>query len=213
VKPRSLALAVLSAALVATAHAGGPVWRPAGMADWPTHSFDGETDYARVEVDGRSALHALARDTASALYYAEAVDLRETPYIEWRWRIDELPDTEASERQPGGDDFAARVYVIKEGLFGRLTAQTINYVWSREQPVGTTWPGPFTERSVRRAVATGRERAGEWVTHRRNVRRDWREIFGEDIETIDGVAIMTDADNTGDRAQAHYGTIRFTADK
>lgn len=207
-----LALTVLGVSLSPAAFSG-PVLRPAEMADWPTHSFAGETDYAQVEIDGRSALRASAEGTGSALYYAHRIDLTETPYIEWRWRIDALPRTNADERAQGGDDFAARVYVIKEGLLGRLTAQTINYVWSREQAVGTTWRGPFTERSVRRAVATGRERAGEWVAHRRNVRRDWREIFGEDIETIDGIAIMTDADNTGDRARAHYGAIRFTSER
>jgi hypothetical protein len=60
-----------------------------------------------------------------------------------------------------------------------------------------------------RAVASGPARTGEWTTHRRDVRADWRAAFEESIERIDGIAIMTDADDTGSRARARYGTIRF----
>jgi len=54
--------------------------------------------------------------------------------------------------------------------------------------------------------------AGELVRERRNVREDWRRAFGQDIEAIDAVAIMTDTDNSGQKARAWYGQPWFSSD-
>jgi hypothetical protein len=51
-----------------------------------------------------------------------------------------------------------------------------------------------------------------WVSHKRNVRADLKEQFGEDIQSIDAVALMTDTDNSGGAAQAFYGDIWFSAE-
>ena len=40
-------------------------------------------------------------------------------------------------------------------------------------------------------------------------RASYRQAFGEDPPMINGVAIMTDTDNTRERAVAYYGDIRF----
>ena len=43
----------------------------------------------------------------------------------------------------------------------------------------------------------------------RNVYKDYKQSFGEEPPLINGVAIMTDTDNTKERAIAYYGDIRF----
>jgi Protein of unknown function (DUF3047) len=62
------------------------------------------------------------------------------------------------------------------------------------------------------AVDSGSRGLNAWVAHKRNVRADLREQFGEDIISIDAVALMTDTDNSGGRAQASYGDIWFSAE-
>ena len=204
----SLAAACLLGA--ATAAAGPAIeFAPADIADWPRRVFDGETAYELTEADGRRAVRAVADDAAAALYREIEVDLEATPVLEWSWRVDALPSGDAGERTKAGDDYGARIYVVREGLFGRLSARALNYVWSRREPVGASWPNAFTGRARMIAVTSGRERLGEWVTHRRDVRADWRAAFGEAPGRIHGVAIMTDADNTGSTARALYGRIRF----
>jgi hypothetical protein len=185
-------------------------FQPADMRDWSVHSFNGTTRYEAVDRDGETVLRAEAQATGSVLYVRRKVDLRETPYIEWHWRVDKLPETAGIERKREGDDFAARIYVVREGFLGRINATTLNYLWTRELAVGETWISPYTSQSVRLAVDSGSARLGEWVHHRRNLRHDWRQAFDETIDRIDGVAIMTDADNTDSRARAFYGEIRFT---
>ena len=58
-------------------------------------------------------------------------------------------------------------------------------------------------------VESGPERLGRWVNEERNVYQDYKRAFGEEPPRINGVAIMTDTDNTKDRATAYYGDITF----
>ena len=58
-------------------------------------------------------------------------------------------------------------------------------------------------------VETGATKAGVWVEESRNVYHDYKQAFGEDPPMINGIAIMTDTDNTKERAIAYYGDIRF----
>ena len=45
---------------------------------------------------------------------------------------------------------------------------------------------------------------------RRNVVEDFAELLDMDIDSIDGVAIMTDSDNSGLSASALYGDVFFS---
>lgn len=216
-KRRTAGLALLCAAAFAagTASAAGPITvRDFGAGDldgWKTRVFDGRTDWMLVTEDGRRVLRAVARDSASARYREVDVDLEQTPYLQWSWKVSALPSGDASERTKAGDDYGARIYVVHEGFFGKLSAQALNFVWSRREPVGARWPNAFTSRALMEVVDTGTADLGRWVTHTVDIRRAWRAAFGDGVDHIDGVAIMTDTDNTGSTAKAFYGDIRFTA--
>lgn len=177
---------------------------------WQRRDFEGNTRYSAGDGNPPHVL-AVAEGGASALFREIEIDLTETPWLQWSWRVDRLPDIDASETGKSGDDYGARVYVVREGFFGKLSANALNYVWSQRQPVDSRWPNAFTGRAVMWSVERDSNRVGEWVTYTRNVRDDWRAAFGDDIERIHGVAIMTDADNSASRAEARYGTIRFCA--
>lgn len=211
-----LALAVIGLIAVPTAFADAASDRleftPAEIAEWPQREFDGGVTYRLIE-DDQPAVQAIAEDGATALYHEIEIDVSETPWLEWSWRVDELPQGDASEREKGGDDYGARIYVVQEGFFGKLSARALNYVWSRELEAGTRWPNAFTGRAEMISIEQGDERLGEWVTYRRDLREDWQAAFDEAPGTIHGVAIMTDSDNTDSRSAARYGRIRFIADE
>ena len=191
------------------AQSAAPMSTPADIAQWPERSFDGDTAYTLVAYDGGEALEAVADGTASARYLELDIDLDATPYLEWSWRVDGLPTGEASERSKVGDDYAARIYVVREGLFGKLSARALNYVWSRREPIGASWPNAYTDRAMMRVVDSGADGLGTWRTHRRDLRADWLAAFGEPLDAVHGIAIMTDTDNTGSDARALYGAIRL----
>lgn len=184
---------------------------PGDLGDtWQRRDFVAATRYAPADGE-RAAIVASAEKSASALYREIEVDLTATPYLQWSWRVERLPAIDAAETEKTGDDYGARVYVVREGFFGKWSTNALNYVWSQRQPVGSTWPNAYTGRAMMWAVERGDARTGEWRTHTRDVRADWRAAFGEDVERIHGVALMTDADDSKSSAAARYGNIRFCA--
>lgn len=181
------------------------------LAGWQAKAFVGETRYALESTDGRRALRADSRAAASGRYREIRVDLGKTPILRWSWKVDHaLPG--ADERTRAGDDYPARVYVVFSGGLAFWRTRAINYVWSSRQPVGSRWPNAFTGNARMIAVESGTDRAGSWVTERRDVRADYRRLFGSEPGSVAAVAIMTDTDNTGASATAWYGDIWFTAE-
>ena len=58
-------------------------------------------------------------------------------------------------------------------------------------------------------IESGETRLNEWITEERNVFEDYKNAFGKEPPHISGVAIMTDTDNTKERAIAYFGDIIF----
>jgi len=54
---------------------------------------------------------------------------------------------------------------------------------------------------------------GDWVAEERNVYDDYRRAFGKEPPRVSGVAIMTDTDNTKERATAYYGDLVFAREQ
>ena len=57
------------------------------------------------------------------------------------------------------------------------------------------------------ALDSGKQAAGTWRTHKRDVRVDFLRLFGREVDKLEGIAIMTDSDNSGLGARAWYGDI------
>ena len=185
------------------------VLRDGDIAGWEEKVFEGRTVYETVRHNGRTVVRATSRGTASGLYLRRRIDLDETPILRWTWRVDgTLGDID--ERTRAGDDYSARVYVIRSHPVFLWRTRAVNYVWAGTRVTGETWPNAYTDASRHVAVRSGDTHAGEWVDERRDVRADFRELFGESVRYVDAVAIMTDTDNTGAAAVAYYGDITFS---
>ena len=181
------------------------------LTGWTEKEFSGKTAYRLTQLDGNTVLAAASNASASGFYRKINVDLTRTPYLNWSWRVDDILNG-VDETTRGGDDYPARVYVIfSRGWFFWQT-YALNYVWSSNQPAGTTWPNAYTSHAVMLAVQSGKERTGTWVTNKRNVREDIKHYMGMDVSDIEAVAIMTDTDNSGQHVTAYYGDIWFSAD-
>ncbi|MBL8259202.1 MAG: DUF3047 domain-containing protein [Candidatus Competibacteraceae bacterium] len=180
------------------------------LKDWQPKAFLGETRYRFDETGGQTALFADSQGAASGLYREIRVDLTRTPWLNWSWRVDRVLDG-VDERAKSGDDYPARVYVVVSGGAAIWKTRSLVYVWSSNQPVGATWNNAYTGNARVMALRSGTRDAGRWVSEKRDVRADFRRLFGREIDAIDAVALMTDTDNSGQRATAWYGDIYFTA--
>ena len=131
--------------------------------------------------------------------------------MNWTWRVDQ-PLSRLDERTKAGDDYAARLYVMVSGGLLFWKTKAVNYVWSSSQTVGTHWDNAYTGQAQMVAVESGVENSGKWLSYKRNVVEDMRGLFGDDVRYIDGVAIMSDTDNSGGRVEAYYGNIYFSSE-
>ncbi len=181
------------------------------FSGWTEKSFKGQTHYDLIKDRELNlpVVRAQTEGAASGRFKKIVVDLSRTPILRWSWKI-ERPYTGIDENTKAGDDFPVRVYVVVERGFLGMSTKALNYVWASKNPVGASWPNPFTSQARMLAVNSGATDVGKWVSHRRNVREDLKAAFGEDFKEIHVVAIMTDGDNSGQQARAWYGDISFS---
>jgi hypothetical protein len=176
-----------------------------GLEGWETKTFKGETDYRIVEDDGQKVLQAKSQAAASGLVFETEYEPTVYPVLSWRWKIDHIL-TKGDSRTRSGDDYAARIYVVFPHWFFPMT-RTINYIWANRLPKGSSQLSPFTSNAMMIAVESGDEKAGQWISVRRNIIEDYRRAFGEDPPNVGVIAIMTDTDQTGESAIAWYSDI------
>ena len=176
-------------------------WEPSAIEGWKAVRFTGETAYRQQD----DCVRAEANGSASGLIRAVETTLKQAPTLSWSWKAGAplARARPAAEQSKAGDDFIARVYVIREGFLPWQT-RAINYVWSRQHPVGRHWPNPFTGNAIMVVVQSGDEGLGEWHSFERDVAADFRRFHDMKVDQVDAVAVMTDADNTGGRAEACY---------
>jgi len=176
------------------------------LQGWENKSFQGNTQYQLIKQANHYVLQAQSHASASGLFHEVDIDLNKTPYLHWSWKIKQTLSHQ-NERNKAGDDYVARMYVVFSGGFFFWRTRGINYVWSNNQHVGQTWINPYTDHVQMMAVESGNRYAGEWRNESRNIREDYRRFFGQSVDTVDAIAIMTDTDNTKTSAEAWYGDI------
>src|SRR5438874_4646595 len=185
------------------------------------------TAYDLVDDQGTVVLHAVADGAASLVGHRVAFDLKAAPVLSWRWKISRLIAT-ADNSVAGKEDSPVRIVLEFDGdksklsladkstlatgkfLSGReLPYATLMYIWSNKEPVGKVIQNPRTTRVQMVVASSGSASVGAWQTVSRNAVEDFRRAFGEDPGRLTGVAVLTDTDNTGEKAEAWYGDIQF----
>ncbi|MGD9925189.1 MAG: DUF3047 domain-containing protein, partial [Pseudorhodoplanes sp.] len=208
---------LIFAGTIPTAAAGDAIaisrFSDGALNAWESRSFKGETSYtfATDPEINTAVLKAVADASASGRFRKIKIDLSKTPFLNWSWKVTNIfPGID--ERTKAGDDFPARIYVVVErGILG-TSSLSLNYVWASQHPAGSLWPSPFTKQVHLFAIDSGTQTLNKWVRHKRDLRADLKRAFREDISEIDAVALMTDADNHGGRAEAFYGEIWFSTE-
>ena len=163
--------------------------------------------------------------SASALYRPLDLDPRVYRVLSWRWKVEGVL-TRSDPSRKSGDDYAARVYVAfryepagasawERARYGALRlfygryppGLARNYVWESRLPVGAVLDNAYSARAKMVVVRSGAADAGRWVTERHDLYADYRSIVGGEPPRIVGVALMTDTDDTGERAVGYYDAI------
>ena len=171
---------------------------------------DSKTQYSLGSNENGKFIRSEANNSASGLGKEIKINLKETPFLNITWKIEkDLPGI--NENSKKGHDYAARVFVVKKTGATPLSNRAMNYVFSSNNDVNTYHPSPFTKKSIDYVLSTTKENLNEWVTVKVNVRDHFKKFHNLDLDEINGVAIMSDTDNSKLSSIAYYQNIYFSS--
>tara|TARA_Y100001970_G_scaffold179103_1_gene218040 strand:- start:842 stop:1495 length:654 start_codon:yes stop_codon:yes gene_type:complete len=170
-----------------------------------------KTSYSVSSNSNGGYLKAVAINAASGLGKKIKINLNKTPFINITWKI-EKDLFGIKENTKKGHDYAARVFVIKKVGATPLSNRAINYVFSSNNDIGFFSPSPYTKKSIDKVLATTKDNLNKWITVKANVKEDFKRFHNLDVNELDGLAIMSDTDNSEMKAIAYYQNIYFSAD-
>ena len=156
-------------------------------------------------------LRAKAEGQASGLGKEIKINLDKTPFINITWKVENNLNG-INEKSKKGHDFAARVFVVKKTGITALSNRAINYVFSSNEDIGENWRSPYTKNSIDYVLSTTKINDNEWITVKSNVKNDFKNLHNLDVNEIDGVAILTDTDNSKMKAVSYYQNIYFSSE-
>ncbi len=170
---------------------------------------DNKTIYTIGSNENGNFLKAVADNAASGLGKEVKIDLNKTPFINITWKIEkDLPGIKENTKK--GHDFAARVFAVKKTGATPLSNRAINYVFSSNNEIGFSSPSPYTKKSIDNVLASTKKNLNEWVTVKANVKEDFKRFHDLDVNELDGLAIMSDTDNSKMKAIAYFQNIYFS---
>ena len=171
---------------------------------------DAKTKYTLGNNDNGKYIKAEANNSASGLGKELKINLKKTPFLNITWKV-EKDLTGIVENSKKGHDYAARVFVVKKTGATPLSNRAMNYVFSSNNDINTHHPSPFTKKSIDYVLSTTKEDLNEWVTVKVNVRDHFKKFHDLDLDDINGIAIMSDTDNSKLNAIAYYQNIYFSS--
>lgn len=146
------------------------------------------------------------------------VDIRQYPYLTWRWRANRLPKG-GDVRQGSRDDQALQLYIAFQplGFPAKLTTPVIGYIWDNEAPKGWMGKSPKVGADKVRYIVSrnGTDTLGTWYTEKRNIYEDYQRLF-KDIAAekpmglTRGIGLYIDSQDTRSRAEGEIGEIYFS---
>jgi hypothetical protein len=167
-------------------------------------------DFTVVEEEGRKVVHLKSAGDSSNVSkeIKGKVNLKDTPILEWTWKVVALPQG-ADSRKKETDDQAAQLYVTWPRFPEAVRSQIIGYIWDTTAPAGSVLKSQKTGTVTYIVLRSGPADLGKSVTERRNVREDFKKVYGADPDDPSILSFGIDSDDVKGSAESYMGAIRF----
>ena len=153
------------------------------------------------------ALHLISEQSSFGLTKKININIKEYPYLNFRWKVIELPRN-GDFRKMETDDQAAQIYVAF-GTF-KLTAKIVGYLWENKPPKLTTGVSPAWSKTRLIVLESGSEKIGEWVCEKRNIYNDYKDLFEKEPPDAKLISLYINSQHTKSRAESYFGEIYFS---
>ena len=173
-----------------------PGWQLKTNAGFPNITFSDQGD--------QSAFHFRSDKSSFGLERAVDIDPSQLPYLNWRWKVTQLPRG-GDFRHSSTDDQAAQVLVAFDDR------HIITYLWDTTAPQGTMESASSLPLVHIYAVVcrSGVNDINQWLQESRNVAADYQHAFGKAPTHIKGVRLQINSQHTGTSAESYFGEVAF----
>jgi DUF3047 family protein len=173
---------------------------------WKVRKDAGKEVYSVEEEGGKRFLRAVSKGLGIQAAKPHQWIPKEYPVLAWSWRPQQFPNG-GDERKAKTNDSVLAVYAVWPN--NSWSVKSLKYVWSAAVPKGTHLTSSRGLTQVR-VLRTGKNGQGEWVSERVNIADDYRRYFGSgEIPKAEGIAVLTDADDTKSVARGDYADFRL----
>jgi hypothetical protein len=159
--------------------------------------IEGKDEERRLRLYCEDASFSLNRDLSEG-------ELDDYSVLEWEWNASMLPEL-ADMRESDRNDQALQVLVQLDTKAKKI----ISYVWDTSAPVGTQGSESYAMGLYKvkvLCVQSGSEELGEWHKLRRDLRADYKTLFGsDDFPGVAGIRIQSNSQYTHSAAS---GAVR-----
>ncbi|MDE3218278.1 MAG: DUF3047 domain-containing protein [Nitrospirota bacterium] len=182
------------------------------LAEWDKPVHFGTGSWKVVDDAEDQAIKLRTESSSFALEKSITVDLKQTPYLEWEWKVT-VPPAGGDFSSPDTDDQAAQLLVVFPKTFFERR-KVISYIWDPTAPKGTiaAAAGPLYLNVKAIVVESGAGQIGNWLLEKRNVVEDYRALFGEMPERAVAIRMQINSQHTKSVAEVFWRTIRFTSE-
>ncbi len=174
---------------------------------WELKEKEGSPTFRLEKEEDAYVLHFISKNSSFGLTKEIDVDIKEYPYLNFRWKVKELPSN-GDFRKKETDDQAAQIYVV----FGRFKflAKIVGYLWETTAPKLITGISPVWNKTRLIVLESGPEKIGKWVWEKRNIYDDYKLLYDKEPPKTNLISIYINSQHTKSRAESYFGEIYFS---
>lgn len=181
-------------------------WRVRGKPGTPVAGFRVEN----YDENGSKVLRVESdRSSGSLITQAGNIDLRETPFLNWRWKVNKLP-VGADGRERHRDDQAIGIYAGTGSVFDN---KSVSYRWDTETPRYTEGESVYAMGTVKVKWITLRNKQdpnNQWFTESRNLLEDYKKAWGVVPERL-YISVSANSQYTGTESSADLKWVELSS--
>lgn len=136
-------------------------------------------------------------------------DIRKYPYLSWQWKVSKLPQG-GDIRKRETDDQAGQVYVLFPKWPTTINTRSVGYIWDTLAPIGLSGTSTAYRKMKYVVLQSGATKLNQWVSERRNVLEDYKNLFQETPPTVGALLLYINSQHTRSSAECFYANIFFS---
>ncbi|MCM8536512.1 MAG: DUF3047 domain-containing protein [Lentisphaeraceae bacterium] len=163
----------------------------------------------KVYLDDKLKTKVLRVQSNQDSYYFQkslSLDLSKIEKVQWQWKVTRHP-AGGDVRRGSKDDQAAQILFAFEGR------NLISYIWDPTAPKDYVKDAsiPFIVSQKVFVIQSGSDKKdlNKWFSITRDVRADYKKLYGKEAPKLAGVAIQINSQHTESFCEAHISPITF----